>query len=125
MISLAYFVAGGWLLENIYGAGFAGFGMVTFYLSLSMLTVCVSIASGNGLAALGKPKGYFWGELAYCCISISLAGILIPIYGLYGAAWALVGGGIAASLITALTLARLIQSTSRRDRFSTSNEGEN
>ena len=108
-ISLAYFFAGGWLLGHIYGSEFGQFGEVTFFLSLSMLTVCVSIACGNGLAALGQPRGYFWGELAYCGVSITLAVGLIPKYGLHGAAWALVGGGVAASVITALTLARLIR----------------
>jgi O-antigen/teichoic acid export membrane protein len=124
MISLAFYFAGDWLLGRIYGTDFGQFGMVSFYLSLSMLTVCVSIASGNGLAALGKPRGYFWGEFSYCCVSVGLSFCLIPRYGLVGASWALVGGGVAASVVTSWTLVRLMQTETDRVRVGPVHRGE-
>ncbi len=118
LVALCFFWGGGWLLAWIYGPSYAGYGSVVFLLSLSMLAVCVSIASGNGLAALGKPRGYFWGELAYCVVAIFLAWWLIPRYGLNGAAISLIGGGLAASVITAGTLARLVAIERRREPIS-------
>lgn len=108
MVSLTFYIAGDLLLGRIYGASFGHLGSVAFYLSLSMLTISVSVASGNGLAALGKPKGNFWGELSYCCVSIGTAFWLVPRYGLHGAASSLIAAGITASAVTGLTLAALV-----------------
>ena len=108
-ISAGYYIAGDWLLGIIYGPAYAEYGVAVFYLSLSLLAVSVSIACGNGLAALGRPRGYFWGEFAYFVATVSLAFLLIPPLELIGAGLALTGGGCAASLVTALTLWHLIR----------------
>lgn len=106
--SVAFFFAGDWLLGLIYGDSYSEFGTVAFLLSLSILTVSISIASGNGLAALGEPKGYFRGELSYCIVCMCMAFWFVPRYGLMGASWALIGGGVAASVVTGLTLIQLL-----------------
>ena len=108
LVVILFAFAGNTLLGLIYGPAYAGLGLVTVLLSLSMLTVSVSIACGNGLAALGQPKGYFAGEVAYCVLSIALAVLLIPKWGLLGAAFALVVGGLAASTVTASVLWRFV-----------------
>ncbi len=108
-ISAGFYVAGDRLMGVIYGPAYAEYGEAVFYLSLSLLAVSVSIACGNGLAALGQPRGYFWGEVAYFVATISLAFLLIPRWELIGAGLALTGGGCAASLVTALTLLHLIR----------------
>ena len=112
--TILFAVAGGPLLGLIYGDQYSVYGSVTFLLSVSMLTVSVSIACGNGLAALGKPKGYLLGELAYCIVSVSGALLLIPRFGLNGAGAALAIGGFAASLVTAAVLCRLILNEQHR-----------
>ncbi len=120
MLSVAvvmFGLAGAELMERIYGDGYGEYGAVVFWLSVSMLTVSVSIVCGNGLAALAKPKGYFIGEFAYCIVTIASAWLLIPLWGLNGAAFALVCGGIAASIVTALTLVYLV-------RMESNSEGE-
>ncbi len=103
-ISVAFWFLGDWLLGIVYGADYSSSGEIAFLLSISTLAVCVSIACGNGLAALQRPKAYFWGEFSYFLVSVLIAWWLIPIYDLRGAAWALVGGGCAASLVTLATL---------------------
>lgn len=109
LVVVFFSFAGGRLLGLIYGPTYASYGPVVVALSVSTLTVSISIACGNGLAALGKPKGYFWGELAYCVVSITAAFILIPIMGLNGAGLALAAGGVATSAVTVYTLMQLVQ----------------
>ncbi len=123
LVSLCFYFGGGWLLAAIYGPNYVGYGGVVFLLSLSMLAVCVSIACGNGLAALGKPRGYFWGELSYCAVAVSLACWLIPRYELRGAAISLIAGGLAASVVTGGTLARLVAQARRNEQLSAAGGG--
>ncbi|QDU90004.1 hypothetical protein Pla175_34030 [Pirellulimonas nuda] len=117
-LTLALYFAGGWLLGAIYGADYAEYGHLTFLIALATLAICVSVGCGNGLAALGKPRGYLWGELAYFAVSIGCAMLLIPRMGLTGAAWSLVAGGVTVSLVTALTLALLVREHLREERWS-------
>ena len=104
--TLMYFL-GDWLL-GFYGPEYVGHGAVAFYLCLSILCVGISIAWGNGLAALGKPRGYFLGEVAYFVTAVTLAWFLIPTWELRGASIALVGASLAVSFVTGLVLLRLI-----------------
>ncbi len=108
IVAVTMFFFGGQLLEVVYGPNYAGNGLVVFYLSLSMLAVSVSIAWGNGLAALGKPRGYFAGELAYCIVAIGLAWTMIPRMHLSGAALALFGAGVTVALVTGSVFFRLL-----------------
>ena len=105
-VTVLMFFLGDWLL-GFYGPNYVGNGIVAFYLCLSMLCVSISIAWGNGLAALGKPRGYFFGEVAYFVAAVVLAWTLIPIWKLEGAALALVGASLAVSLVTGLVLFKL------------------
>lgn len=103
-VCVGFWFLGGWLLGLVYHPRYVEAGGIAFWLSVSTLAVSVSIACGNGLAALRAPKSFVWGEFSYLLVSVGLAWKLIPLYQLHGAAWALVGGGIAASLVTSLTL---------------------
>jgi O-antigen/teichoic acid export membrane protein len=106
LISVVLALFGNDLLGILFGSNFASYGHLAFLLSLSMLSVSFSILFGNGLAALGNSRHYFWGEFACCAVSVSSAAILIPLWGLTGAAQSLIFGGIASSVVTGITLAR-------------------
>ena len=108
LISIGFACFGNAALGLLFGAAYGSYGHVAFLLSLSMLSVSFSIMFGNGLAALGNSRHYFWGEFACCAVSVSSAAVLIPWWGLPGAAQSLILGGLAASIVTGLTLARAI-----------------
>ena len=61
-LCVLYYFAGGWLLDRIYGAEFAGHGTVVLTLGFSMLVSSFSLTAGNGLAAIGRPEGNVWGD---------------------------------------------------------------
>jgi O-antigen/teichoic acid export membrane protein len=107
-ISIGFALFGDIVLELLFGPAYRSYGHIAFLLSLSTLTVSFSVLFGNGLAALGNSRQYFWGEFACCAVSVSSAALLIPWLGLAGAAQSLIFGGIAASVVTGLTLVRAI-----------------
>ena len=107
-ISMVFFFCGGNLLV-IFGTQYMAFGFLTFLLSVSTLVVSMSMMMANGLAALKKSKDFFWGEVACCIVSIASAFLLIPFSGLNGAAYAMILGGLAATVVTGLTLSRGIR----------------
>ena len=108
VISLGLAFFGNVLLGLVFGSGYGTYGHIAFLLSLSTLSVSFSVMFGNGLAALGNSRNYFWGEFACCAVSVGSAVILIPLWGLAGAAQSLIFGGVASSIVTGLTLARAI-----------------
>ncbi len=108
-ISIGFAFFGSFALATLFGAAYREYGNVAFLLSLSTLSVSFSVLFGNGLAALGNSREYFWGEFACCVCSVTAAIVLIPIWGLAGAAGSLILGGMGASLVTGLTLIRAIK----------------
>ncbi len=108
VITIVLALRGNEVLGMLFGASYGTYGHIAFLLSLSTLSVSFSIMFGNGLAALGNSRSYFWGEFACCVVSVTSAVVLIPLWGLSGAAQALILGGLASSVVTGLTLARAI-----------------
>ncbi len=105
-ISIAFYWFGSHALLVIFGKSYEEYGYLAFLLSLSSLVVSTSILFGNGLAALGNSKEYFWGEFSCCFVTVSSALVAIPVYGLNGAAIALAMGGAVASAVTGWSLYR-------------------
>ena len=103
-----YFLFGEWLLEWIYGEGFTGYGNVVSLLGVNVLIVGFSMVAGNGMAALGKPKGLFWGEVAYAIVTLLMALLLTAPYGLIGTAIALCCGSLAATFVSLFVLGNLL-----------------
>ena len=109
LVSIVFWFFGGALL-TIYGDRYADYGVLAFLLSVSTLAVSISTIFGNGLTALKNAKDFFWGEISCCVTSIFAAVFLIPIYGLNGAAVSHILGGLAATVVTGLTLLRGVRS---------------
>ena len=109
LIVVLFAVAGSQLLGIIYGPGYVMYGPLTVLLSGAMFFLGVSTVLGNGLAALGRPKGHFAGEAAYSVVTVVAAGMLIPRWGLIGAASALLLSSIVVVGVTAFVLWRLVQ----------------
>ena len=108
------FFLGDHLLGLVCGAEYASYGSIAALLSLGMLTMSISIAFQNGLAALGKPHGFLFGELSYCVTAVTLAAILIPRLELVGAALSLVVAGAVVSIVTIATLVWLLKQDHKR-----------
>lgn len=103
---MVYILAGHWLLDILFGAGFAEGETTLVLLGLNTLATGLAMTSSNGLAALERPKGNFLGEAATFLLTIGLAFPLIRAYGIAGAAAALVAGAVASLVVMTGVLAR-------------------
>lgn len=119
LLSTLFYFYGDYALAMIYGDDFKNYGWLVFLLSVSTLAVSFAIVIGNGLAAMGNSRDYFFGEFVGCVAAMSTACLLIPKFGLWGAAVALIAGGIAASLSSAYSLVRNVISYCNEKNAST------
>jgi len=98
-VCLIYFFAGEQILALAFKPALAPYGNVVTILSIHVLICSLSIVAGNGLAALEKSRGIFVGELFWSIVTLVAAALLMPDYGLTGAAIAICLGSTVASLI--------------------------
>jgi len=98
-ICLVYFFAGEQLLALAFNEKLAGYGNVVTILSVHVLICSLSVVAGNGLAALEKTRGIFFGEFFWSIVTLIAATLLMPEFGLTGAAVAICLGSLAATLI--------------------------
>lgn len=111
-LCVVFVVAGGWLMRSIYGAEFGAYGHVVAVLGLNTLIVSFSIVAGNGMAALGRPKGLFIGEVAFAVVAVSLALLLSAPFGLVGTATALCGASLASTIVSVYIFRKLLSEAS-------------
>lgn len=109
-LCFVYVFFGEWLLSRIYGDKLAGCAGLVSVLGLNVLLVSFSIVAGNGMAALGKPRGLFWGEFSFAIATIAVALVVTPYVGLMGAAIAMCCGSTVATIVASLALLKLLRS---------------
>jgi O-antigen/teichoic acid export membrane protein len=105
-LCILFFFLGSQLLAFIYKESFSKEGMVVFVLGLNVLCFSYAVVASNGLAALQESQGNFWGELSNFVVSIGLALVLVPSYGLMGAALSILAGSFAATAMTIVAFYR-------------------
>lgn len=103
-----YFYWGDVLLSLLFGEDFRGYGSVVGILGVYALITSYSIVAGSGMTAIGKPKGLFLGEASFAVATIGLALLLSVPLGIEGAAYALLGGSVAATGIAVAIFWRML-----------------
>ena len=99
-LCLLFFFFGDTLVEIIYKDTDPRSNMVSGLLGLNMLVVSWAIVAGNGLAALGQSQANMRGELANCAVSLTVAVLTIPWFGLLGSAFAILCGNACSAILT-------------------------
>ena len=99
ILSLVFFFLGDWLIETVFKEDPGNHGLVVGLLGLNFLIVSYSMVAGNGMTAMGKPQGLFWGELAFGIVAVVMAVSLSPAFGLAGTAIALCLASLAATVV--------------------------
>jgi O-antigen/teichoic acid export membrane protein len=96
---LVSLLIGEWLMVFIYGPAYAGGGLVLTICLLTVLTLSIGIAAGNGLWAMHHPHETFLPDVAALVTAMTAAALLMASHGALGAALAgLAGTGVGAAL---------------------------
>jgi len=106
-IALALIVGGHWFLL-IFGREFVQGAPVLALLSLSQLVVTGVGAVATVLLMTGHEKEAAWGAAVSAVLNIALNLLLIPRFGMMGAAWALLVGQITSSVVLAILVKRKV-----------------
>jgi O-antigen/teichoic acid export membrane protein/glycosyltransferase involved in cell wall biosynthesis len=93
-----YAVAGDWLFELASGRRNPDAWFVTLMLGLGTVATSVAMCATNGLAAIDRPRANVWIEGLTFVVTAALALPLVPWFGLYGAAVAMLAGNVAGAI---------------------------
>jgi O-antigen/teichoic acid export membrane protein len=93
-------VAGKWLLNESFGGDYAAHGNALVVLGISQLVAKLSLAPGRALLVLDRATANLRAEAAGLVTTFVAAILLIPVFGLLGAAFSQLAGSVALAFIT-------------------------
>lgn len=99
-----YWLLGDQVLGLAFGNSFTGHATLVTVIGLSFLIVSFSTIAGNGMTAIGKPEGLFWGELAFGIVAMIAGWFLANEFGLIGAAVAMCLAAASATIVEGVYL---------------------
>lgn len=103
-LCVIYFFFGDSIMKLVYRTDHTDQGAVVLILGANVLAYALAIVAGNGLAAFKSSIANFWAEFGNFVVSLVAAVIILPVYGLIGAATAIAAGSIASAVITTIVL---------------------
>ncbi len=86
------------LMQMLYGGSFAGMQTVVTLLALAALINSLAIVAGNGLWAMDRPRTNLWADAVTCFVTLTIAWFGCQVWGLAGAAAAILTGNLAGTL---------------------------
>ncbi|QDU93058.1 lipopolysaccharide biosynthesis protein [Lignipirellula cremea] len=107
--SLAALVAGDSILVGVYGADYAGGGLIFALYAFAMWANSLKMVAGNGLWAIDRPQVNFIADVASLVVSIIAAVIFVPLWGVFGAALATLTANSLDAMIRFLVLGYSLQ----------------
>jgi O-antigen/teichoic acid export membrane protein len=99
LFTAVLWIQGDVILTRLFGATFGGNKDLVGLLALHSLIITFSTVAGNGMAALGKPRGLFWGEVGYALVIICVGTVFISKFGLMGAGIAMCCAAVVSTVI--------------------------
>ncbi len=113
-LCLILLVFGGSLMARLYGAKYAGNGMVVAVLAVSVLVSAAAFTFSRALFAMGRADVDFMANFAALFVLLTLGLWLVRAWGPLGAAYGLLIANIAASVSRVVMCAVLTRSPDRR-----------
>ncbi len=95
LLCLVYALFADQLIKLLFNVTFESMNAVAVLLGLHVLCSGLSMLCGNALGALERSTPNFWGEVASATMMLATATVLIPIFGVLGAAAAILAGAVA------------------------------
>ncbi|MEK7606724.1 MAG: flippase [Patescibacteria group bacterium] len=94
------------MMEFVAGRDFSFSGDILGVLIFGMGAVFFSTLFGHTVVALGKQRSMIWGYALDAAFSLAAYAILIPRYGIWGAAWTTVFSEVLMVILTAIVVVR-------------------
>jgi O-antigen/teichoic acid export membrane protein len=98
---------GGGALRVFFGPEYAGDELSLAVLSVAMLACALGRASDSALRAVGKPQASFLASVLSLAANLTAAAALMGSFGVLGAAWGMLAGGITGSVARGTTFGRV------------------
>ena len=105
---LAVVLAGDWPATLVYGPAYAGCGSILAVLALQVWVMSLGITAGNGLWAMDRARANAIADVCTVAVTIVAVALLLPSYGVHGAAVGALIGTTAGVLIRIAVLVRLM-----------------
>lgn len=93
-------VGGKWILNRSFGSEYVGYEAALVLLAVTQLIETVALASSRALMVLDRAKVNLIAEGVGLSVALVAAIVLIPLYGILGAACAQLAGGVTLTLVT-------------------------
>jgi O-antigen/teichoic acid export membrane protein len=93
-------IGGKWLLNQSFGADYAAHWPALVVLGISQLVAKLALAPGRALLVLERATVNLRGDTGGLVATLGAAVLLIPLYGILGAAFAQLAGSVALAVIT-------------------------
>jgi len=100
MFCLLIVVGGKWIMHGSFGSDYSGYWAALVVLAISQFIDLLSLASSRALMVLNLARVNLYAESFGLAISLIAAVLLIPIYGILGAAFANLAGSLALTAAT-------------------------
>ena len=107
---LLFLLCGDPMLAKLYGDAYSGQGIVVAILALAGIADALDTAATNGLLAIDRPNASFVASLIGTIIMLAIAALLVPAWGIVGAA---VGSLVGRSITPALQWLAFLRQTNR------------
>lgn len=105
-LCLVYAVAGDLLVESVVGHPVPNAWLTIVILGAGTLATSLALAPTNGLSAIDRPQANIWIEGLTFVATAVLAPILVPLYGLAGAAMAMLVGNTVGAVVAYVAFER-------------------
>ena len=93
-------IAGELVLQQSFGDDYAGYWATLLVLAINQLVAKLALAPGRALLVLERANIILRAEAAGFATSLAAATMLIPLYGVLGAAFSLLAGSLAITVVT-------------------------
>ena len=99
LFCLAVALVGSSMMGLLYGDGYAGHGFALTALTAAFAVTSAGMAADHGLRALGRPRVAFTGSLIGLAVTIASGVLLVPHWGIGGAAFGYLLGSTASAAV--------------------------
>lgn len=107
LLCIILMIFGDRILSTLLGGAYGGLGVVVSLLAVMVVAEALGFAASNGLWAIERPNLNFVANLLSLVVTLGIAAMLTPHWGIVGAACGALAGRVVASVVQVIAFLRL------------------